>query len=155
MPPPLEVLSAERESMPKWLETRPCGPEDPAAAAGGFLNSRIAFYPGSGVVDGSVFETFSAAHAVHGMLHADLLQPGSRVADILVGRFQPQVLVHGYRALSATVWDVATTQALLGLGEDHPFDQAPALQGACWCVLERESHLTDQHGRLRIAFLHV
>lgn len=155
MPLPHHVLSHDREPVPAWLAAFPAPGGDLRAAAVAFLDSRIAFYPGAGVVDGDLFEVFAASHSVHCILHADLMQPGSRVNDILHRQFRPCVHISHYSVVESAVWDAELTSNILGLSQRHPYDQDAGLQGACFCVLEREPHLTDQHGPKRIAFLHV
>ena len=156
---PRQILKHVREPLPAWLARYKTGmidaPTDGATVIDSFLRSRIACYPGSGVVDGELFETFTAVHAVHGVLHIDLECPASLVSEIVNRRFRPYVHVAGYRPLEVRVWDASTTQSMLGLTLDHPFDQAPKLQGACWAVLERDPDRSEAHGPCRLAFLHV
>lgn len=152
---PRSVLSEHCEPTPAWLAAFPALGGDLRAAAASFLDSRIAFYPGAGVVDGDLFEVFAASHSVHCVLHADLMQPGSRVNDILHRQFRPYVHISHYSVVESAVWDAELTSNILGLSQRHPYDQDAGLQGACFCVLEREPHLTDEHGPKRIAFLHV
>ena len=159
MPTPRQILNDVREPLPDWLARYEPGmidaPTHGARVIDAFLQGRIAFYPGSGVVDGELFETFTAAHAAHGVLHADLRHPASRVSEILGRRFRPYVHVAGYHPLDVRVWDAPTTQAMLRLTPDHPFDQDPNLQGACWAILERDPDRSEAHGPCRLAFLHV
>lgn len=152
---PRSVLSEHCEPTPAWLAAFPASGGDLCAAAVAFLDSRIAFYPGAGVVDGDQFEVFAASHSVHCILHADLMQPGSRVNDIIHRQFRPYVHISHYFVVESAVWDAELTSNILGLSQRHPYDQDAGLQGACFCVLEREPHLTDEHGPKRIAFLHV
>lgn len=155
MPLPRQVLSHDREPVPVWLAAFPASGGDLRAAAVAFLDSRIAFYPGAGVVDGDLFEVFAASHSVHCILHADLMQPGSRVNDVLHRQFRPYVHISHYSVVESAVWDAELTSNILELSQRHPYDQDAGLHGACFCVLEREPHLTDEHGPKRIAFLHV
>ena len=156
---PRHILNEVREPMPPWLAGyQPGMIESPSGgpnAIESFLQSRIAFYPGSGVVDGELFETFTTAHAAHCVLHADQMRPASLVSEMMSRKFRPHIHVFGYRSLEVMVWDADKTRALLGLIQSHPFDQDPKLRGACWVVLERESDRTDAHGPSRLAFLHV
>ena len=155
MPTPLEVLRADCEQMPFWLANYQPSLVDLPTAVMAYLGSRVAFYPGSGVIDGELFETFTAAHAVHCVLHVDSSCASSLVSNIVCRQYRPYVHVAGYCPLDVQVWDAAKTKTLLGLDAEHPFDQEPALQGACWAVLEREPGLSDSHGPHRIALLHV
>ena len=155
MPTPRSVLSHHREPTPAWLEAFPDSGGDLGAAAAAFLDSRIAFYPGAGVVDGDLFEVFAASHSVHCVLHADLSQPASTVADILRRRFRPYVHIAHYSVVDSRVWDAESSASILGLMGGHPYDREPELRGACFSILGREPHLTDEHGPRRIAFLHV
>lgn len=152
---PREVLEGDREPTPAWLAGYRPGAGEISAAIMSFLGSRIAFYPGSGIVDGESLETFAASHSAHCVLHVDLMNPASLVADALSKKFRPYIHIAGYRAVDLKVWNAAETAACLKLKMEHPYDQDPALQGACWAVLEREPRLTDAHGPKRIAFLHV
>ena len=155
MPTPREILNEVREPMPPWLAGYQPGMGESPNAVESFLQSRVAFYPGSGVVDGELFETFTAAHSVHCVLHADLMESGSLAADIVTRKFRPYIHVAGYRPLEVQVWSADKTQTQLGLIQSHPFDQDPELQGACWSILERESGWTDANRPVRLAFLHV
>lgn len=152
---PRTVLSQQPEPTPAWLDSYSTARGDLRAAAVAFLDSRIAFYPGAGFVDGDLFEVFAASHSVHCILHADLLQPASTVADILRRRFRPYMHIAHYSVVETTVWDAESTANILGLRGGHPYDREPELRGACFSILEREPHLTDEHGPRRIAFLHV
>lgn len=152
---PRQVLFHDREPLPAWLEAFPPFGGDLGAAAVAFLDSRIAFYPGAGVVDGDLLEVFAASHSVHCILHADLMHPASLVDDILRRRFRPSVHIAHYSVVESAVWDAEFTSNILGLSQRHPYDQDVGLQGAYFCVLEREPHLTDEHGPKRIAFLHL
>ena len=155
LPSAREILGEDPEPVPSWLRAYRTGVDQLPAALAAFLSSRIAFYPGSGIVDGELFETFTAAHAVHCVLHADLLHGSALVADVLSRRFRPYIHVAGYRVIDLQQLDASTTRTLLALSDEHPWGQDPALQGACWAVLEREPEYTDDHGPARLAFLHV
>lgn len=152
---PQAALHSHRESMPPWLADYRPGAADPSTAVSGFLTSRIAFYPGSGITDGELMETFAASQAAHCILHVDLMSPASLSADALSRKFRPYIHISGYRPVELEIWDAQATRGYLGLTMQHPYDQDPSLQGACWAVLEREPGLTDAHGPLRFAFLHV
>ena len=105
--------------MPSWLARYEPGmiesPSGGPNAIESFLQSRIAFYPGSGVVDGELFETFTTAHAAHCVLHADQMHPASLISEMMSRKFRPHVHVFGYRSLEVLVWDADKTRALLGL----------------------------------------
>ncbi len=92
---------------------------------------------------------------MHCVLHADLLHDSALVTHVLSRRFRPYIHVAGYRVVDLQQLDASTTRTLLALNDEHPWGEAPALQGACWEVLEREPEYTDDHGPPRLAFLHV
>ena len=155
-PPPSarEVLARHREPLPLWLYDYQPGTIHLRKNVHMFLRSRIALYPGSGVIDGELFEVFAASHAVHGILHVDLMNDSQRVADILSGHYRPYVHVAGYRPIDLQVLDADATWTLLRL-TDGPFERDPELKGACWAMLERMPEYTDAHGPTRLGFLHV
>ena len=153
MPAAHEVLSQHQEAMPPWLAACTSTTELDAQLFGAMLGSRVVYYPGAGVNDGETFEVFTRSHAAHCVIHVDLSNSAQSVSRIVNRQVHgPYTHIAGYRPLVQKVFDRDEFHGL-ALLESHV---APAdLPGAFWVILEREEESSDEHGPVRIAFLHV
>lgn len=146
-------LRTLREPLPRWLAR--LGSEQQFSPKS-FLDSRIAFYPGSGF-DGHLVKVLGSTHVVHCFVYADY-----GVSDTALKREldDPQRGFRGYHSLARidleekdllpSGWvphvtqDEATYRAS-GTSTYHRFGFVE--------ILERDAHLDDEHGAKRLAVM--
>ena len=144
--------------MPAWLAGHVAGGR---VDIGGFLGSRLVYYPGSGI-DGHPLRVFGASHSAHCFVFAD---NGLNRDDWIVPiREQGRRGVRGYRLLD--VQDLSIDQLVpYGYRPGHPSLSLLDFDGkgrrslrmvtrcAPLCVLERMAGFHEGHGPRRLAIL--
>ncbi len=146
-------LRTLREPLPRWLARLE---SEQQFSPKSFLNSRIAFYPGSGF-DGHLVKVFGSTHVVHCFVYADY-----GVSDTALKREldDPQRGFRGYHSLARidleerdllpTGWVPHVTQdeakyRASGTSTYHRFGFIE--------ILERDANLDDDHGAKRLAIM--
>lgn len=157
------LRSTHRESLPEWLEAYRPGDGFNQQA---FFGSRVVFYPGAGE-DGHAVKVFASSHSAHCFVHADYWVSEASIVESLD---RPSTAFRGYQSLDrlplrlenlATPWTPRNwdEQWLSRLPRELV---AEVCRGLDWHrvesygsleVLERKSHLGDDHGPARIAIL--
>jgi hypothetical protein len=159
----LEKMAAQHEAEPAWLNNIVVENSLTDTMFDAMLQSRVVFYPGSGCRDGLSFSLFTHTHAAHCVIHADVDTDLDDVLNAVTGIPGKVSSIQGYRptVLRRLNQEEAREvlrldeQPLPGLDDLHPMAQVPGLAGAVWSILERKADFGDEHGPLRLAFLHV
>lgn len=147
LPTPKQVLQNHKVPVPEWLMQEPH-----LQMLAHFLDSRMVFYPGSGI-DGHAFRLFVGSHSTCCIAHADYGVTIDDVSDYLdpshprhpIG-YEPvfQEQMHGHELAQS-----------IGIAWDHPFGQEVNFGGGLFAVLQRTNGFDETHGPERIAFLHL
>jgi len=148
------------EETPEWLKSYSKGQSSPLAE---FLNSRIVFYPGSGM-DWDPIAVFGGSCSAHCFVYVDYLLPAEQV----IGRLQGEDGLEGYHILdNVRITEGALLRAapwrrhFLTAGERRDAaegtrrfrrDDAPAPY-ARLVILERDSGRAEGAERLAVLFL--
>lgn len=138
-----DILSGVREPFPSWLLTAD------EFSAEDFFSSRVVYYPGSGS-DGQAFDVFSRTHSAHCVLHIDQNNCPLDMEDAL-----GQDILHRLDGYERRVQTLLPQVHSALRPEIFPDQQVRSVESALWILLERQQNFGDEHGPMRIAFLHI
>lgn len=150
-----EYLSCRAEDSPVWLGNFHCGDPFPREQ---FFASRVVYYPGSGT-DGHPVKLFGSTHSAHCFVYADygLSQQRleSTLADCRLGfrgyhtfarlQLRESDLVPNGWTPHVHSGEVPSTRTPFASVSSSPFGFLE--------ILERDEHLSDEHGARRLAIL--
>lgn len=139
--------------MPRWLSRLESVQQFSPKS---FLNSRIAFYPGSGF-DGHLVKVFGSTHAAHCFVYADY---GVSDAELKRTLDDPDKGFRGYRSLMRI--DLKETDILPQGWTPHVSQEEVRYRASCPSaynsfgfveILERSPDFDDEHGAKRLAIM--
>ena len=154
-----EYLEQYREDIPEWLKVYQSGQ---SRSLVDFLQSRVVYYPGSGI-DGDPVEVFGASHSAHCFVYADYwLSEDDIKLELHTRGFK------GYNILDEVSFSIHEVMSAIPRRESFltPDELRAAAAGvaerrrtihpdpyALLAILERKSGFDDDHGPERFAVL--
>jgi hypothetical protein len=149
-----EYLSKHKEDCPEWLNK--IEPIKPVFNKIDFFNSRIVFYPGSGV-DGHPIKLFGSSHSAHCFIYSDYMAEKDQITAVLdgdgVGYTSPVLGYHSLLRIDLKMEDLTSDGWRSHL--DRPINfRPPSIKPYGFVeILERNADLDDDHGAKRLAIL--